>query len=450
MTPVKSNAHSNEETPLKWTPVPADGLCLSHVAVAARDPEAWMQGRDAHGWARDVEQEKADHAEARAILAAVIAEMERDGKVLEAARLRLAGPSGYPGMDELKYFAKTLGGRITMRHLDHADAPIIEYGDEGNLLYCVGHRKISGLDGAQADHWVLVQSNMPKTKLHQTLPHIEALPPTPKEGQTIMQVKRTWLDLILSKSKVLEIRGLRKRAGTYYLGCEGQVYGVVTTLDAVPIRTVDHFKALTPLHKVSIENALPYKKTFALPLTSVQKMSEPIQYVAHHGAIGWVRYEARGAQAETAAAVRKGKALVLPSEITEDMKIDGPLYGILQQAMEAWDPDKRRSTMATLAMWQENIEGPYSKSPNAPKIQSLLKNIPLKIQETTPLGIIREAMESRKRLRRKDAVQIANNIGSILEKLQCVLTNKHMEQNSGADGQATFQCPDRWILDIEF
>ena len=78
-------------------------------------------------------------ANARAVLAKVVAQMEGDGKRQEGARLTLTGKNGYPGMDEMPYFARVLGGRIELYSLDHIHAPmpIAVYG-EGELKLRLG------------------------------------------------------------------------------------------------------------------------------------------------------------------------------------------------------------------------------------------------------------------------------------------------------------------------
>jgi hypothetical protein len=151
-----------------FIPVPPDGLCLSHVAVAARDPEAWMQSRDEFGWRRDRAAEQRDVAEAKDVLRRVIARIEGAGLHEAAARLRLAGPDGYPGDAELPFYASELGGRIEQVDLDAPQAPLVTFGEVGPLLYRVGHIMALGPDGHRSEHWVLVRSYMDKQPLWQS------------------------------------------------------------------------------------------------------------------------------------------------------------------------------------------------------------------------------------------------------------------------------------------
>ena len=68
-------------------------------------------------------------------LTRVISVMEFHGKVDEADRLRQAGPDGYPGMDELDYYAEVLEGRIEMTGTHNPDDPLVTYGDSGPPLF---------------------------------------------------------------------------------------------------------------------------------------------------------------------------------------------------------------------------------------------------------------------------------------------------------------------------
>ena len=87
--------------------------------------------------------------------------MEAAGKYDQAQRLRLAGAEGYPGMDELEYFAAEVGGRIELYLLDEPEAtiPTGTYG-VGDLKMRIGHTQVYDADYVSAEHWVLV--SMPK------------------------------------------------------------------------------------------------------------------------------------------------------------------------------------------------------------------------------------------------------------------------------------------------
>ena len=46
-------------------PIPADGLCFYHCVNAARDPLAWMRGRNEQGWVSDRPRQIKDEQDAR-------------------------------------------------------------------------------------------------------------------------------------------------------------------------------------------------------------------------------------------------------------------------------------------------------------------------------------------------------------------------------------------------
>jgi hypothetical protein len=167
------------------------------------------------------------------------------------------------------------------------------------LLYRVGHQTLVGQDGMQADHWVLVRSYMPQQLLHLAPALVETPLSQPSLGDSIMVLKEQWLELILSKRKVLEIRSANRVPGVYFLGCKHLIdgvathliHGVATTLPAERIPSFARFAALLPLHQYEQLESMPYRNTWALPLRDVRRIHPPIPYVHHHGSIGWCRFE---------------------------------------------------------------------------------------------------------------------------------------------------------------
>ena len=109
-----------------------------------------------------------------------------------------------------------------------------------------------------------------------------------QRGDRILILKERWLDLILSGEKTMEIRSKRLRAGRYYLGYKEKIYGCVSIGVAVPIATVEEWRALYPRHLVD-SSTLPYERsTFGLPILSVHSMEGT--YKHPKGAIGIVKY----------------------------------------------------------------------------------------------------------------------------------------------------------------
>ena len=194
---------------LGHVPVPADGLCLSHTAVAAKNVEAWMVSRDKHGWRRDADLERQDTMEAKAMLDRIIrlcankvVQREQDKyHFIEAVRLQMPGPVGYAGIDQLQHFADELVGKIEMVDLDQPQHPMTTFGSDGTLLYRVGHILHRGADGAMADHWVLVKSHIQKAGSPPVQPRgnpMELEVRLPVVGDKILILQEQWLERILS------------------------------------------------------------------------------------------------------------------------------------------------------------------------------------------------------------------------------------------------------------
>jgi hypothetical protein len=180
-----------------------------------------------------------------------------------------------------------------MIDLEWPEAPLITYGESGPLLYRVGHQILVDPAGGRAEHWVLVRSYMATQPLY-SAPVAPAIDPgQPCAGDTIMVLKREWLDLILNKGKVLELRHIEKVPGRYWLGHNGWIHGVARTLQSYVIKDMADFRRLLPMHRLD-KDRLPYEKTCALPLTDVVRLPEPVPYVHHQGAVGWCLYEAPG------------------------------------------------------------------------------------------------------------------------------------------------------------
>lgn len=111
----------------------------------------------------------------------------------------------------------------------------------------------------------------------------------PRCGERILILKPRWLRQILNGTKTLEIRALNLRAGDVWLGCNKQVVAKALLGTGFPIRTKKMWRDLRSKHGVP-DNALPYKKTFALPVQVTQRFADPIAYSHRRGAIGIVRF----------------------------------------------------------------------------------------------------------------------------------------------------------------
>ena len=151
-------AHLRKELDNLIIPVPPDGLCLYHVLVAARSIAAWLLGRDVNGWSAAGTTQK-DIKAAKQIRTKIIRLAECIGDNATAKRLRKKGSAGYPGMDEMRYFAHLVNGRIELYSLMEPEAqlPMVSYG-EGDLKLQIGHEDLYNEEGQKSEHFVLLQS----------------------------------------------------------------------------------------------------------------------------------------------------------------------------------------------------------------------------------------------------------------------------------------------------
>ena len=107
-------------------------------------------------------------------------------------------------------------------------------------------------------------------------------------GDRILIVKPHWLQLILSGEKTMEIRGTAYRPGKYLLGHRGQILAVAHLGTPQRISTMEQWISLQPQHCI-MQNDLPYKNTFALPIESARPVS-PVPFRHTRGAINIVTY----------------------------------------------------------------------------------------------------------------------------------------------------------------
>ena len=134
--------------------VPADGLCLYHCMVAARDVAAWREMPLAT---------RIDHA--KALKESLMLALREKGDASIADRLSLSGPGGYPGMDEMGAFCKILGDISLLLTCDEGGperSEPIKYGRDASLpLLHILKTVVRDGNGVEADHFNLLQSWYP-------------------------------------------------------------------------------------------------------------------------------------------------------------------------------------------------------------------------------------------------------------------------------------------------
>jgi hypothetical protein len=110
----------------------------------------------------------------------------------------------------------------------------------------------------------------------------------PGRRDKILIFKEHWRDLVFRRRKTMEVRSTALKAGRYWIGCRGVISGRLTLGSAIAITDENMWAALRGRHCVG-GDALPFKRTFALPVLSASRV-EPLTFTHPPGAIGIVRY----------------------------------------------------------------------------------------------------------------------------------------------------------------
>ena len=142
-------------------PVPPDGLCLSYCFTASKNRERFMYGRQLNGFrnAQHSIEAELEKKHASAFLKRVLIVLRADNQHVMATRLELNGSDGYPGQDELPWFAKAGKCIVHLYSLesDFADLPMVISGDSGHVI-SIGHMNIMDGCGHESSHFVLLNT----------------------------------------------------------------------------------------------------------------------------------------------------------------------------------------------------------------------------------------------------------------------------------------------------
>ena len=113
----------------------------------------------------------------------------------------------------------------------------------------------------------------------------------PRNGDRILVIKQKWLGLVLAGDSTMEIRGKRSRAGVAYSGWKGAICASATLGDTVEICDIQQSDNLRSQQCVP-ESALPYKRTFGLPIHNIERLDKPLSFRHPKGAVGIVKFRA--------------------------------------------------------------------------------------------------------------------------------------------------------------
>ena len=91
--------------------------------------------------------------------------------------------------------------------------------------------------------------------------------------------------------KTVEIRHMPLAAGVYFVGRKNWLKGVIVTGTPRRMTTFEEFEGELSLHRWGGLLNLPYKTTWALPITQAVRFEAPQRYYHPRGAIGLVVYK---------------------------------------------------------------------------------------------------------------------------------------------------------------
>ena len=114
----------------------------------------------------------------------------------------------------------------------------------------------------------------------------------PEQGDKIMMFTERWMDLILRSPspKTLEIRSRCLQPGTYWMGMRKAIHGKIVLGCAFEIADLETWARLRSRHCVE-SIAMPYKRTWALPILEAKSLKKKIPVTHPQGAVSIVRYK---------------------------------------------------------------------------------------------------------------------------------------------------------------
>ena len=122
---------------------------------------------------------------------------------------------------------------------------------------------------------------------------------SPRAGESVLTVKRQWLDRIFSadpsEAKTLEIRGSNTRKRGRILLCESgsfAIQGSARLVDAFKIESDADFVALREGHRVASESRPYGERTHAWCLEAATRFAQDVPFLKKkRGAVVWSNFE---------------------------------------------------------------------------------------------------------------------------------------------------------------
>ena len=128
-----------------------------------------------------------------------------------------------------------------------------------------------------------------------TKSNLEASPTTvapysPELGGRVLVLARQYFNMMLHGGKIYEVRHCCLSPGLWHVGHHGQIYGTLCIGKGFVVESEQRWQELQPQHRHP-KATRPYKRTCALPVSSLQIFTSPIGYIHHGGSVGTVKFE---------------------------------------------------------------------------------------------------------------------------------------------------------------
>ena len=112
----------------------------------------------------------------------------------------------------------------------------------------------------------------------------------PAMNDRMLVLRENWLRQIFDGEKTLEIRHQGLQAGLSYAGTSREIRGCIELGEPIAIQSMDQWNALLPRHRWTDQQALPYSKTFGLPILRYMEWRESVPYNWKQGCVGTAKF----------------------------------------------------------------------------------------------------------------------------------------------------------------
>lgn len=135
-------------------------------------------------------------------------------------------------------------------------------------------------------------STVPSPVVHDKLEAVNQKLPKPQVGDSILVVRHSYIDMILKGEKTVELRGIKHRSRTLWLGFGGVIRGRLH-LGAPTLLNEQMYRAWRPQHRCHLVEK-PYTNCWAHGLSNVLAVQPMVPYQQTQGPVGWDTYHPPG------------------------------------------------------------------------------------------------------------------------------------------------------------